>query len=152
MVSNMLELMRAHHQGYTTEILWIQAYRVMFLMVEALLFAGAFGLIQIYVFGPASSYWIKFLFYLVIALGIIVIIFWILVCVLRSRRAEEWRDEIDKIYKDNAGSLSSEEQQFYKQCKLKPVAKLGKCIFNLVIPILLVPVWAAILISGIVVI
>jgi hypothetical protein len=141
-MKNKLELIRCYHQGYTTEILWVQAYRVLFLMAETLLFASAFGLSQVFSPVQINLWYMRAPLSLISILGMTVTIFWIRICEKRSNRAEDWRKEICNLSDED---LSPDEKRFRNLCLLKPVAKFGRRFFNWALPIFLFFVWAIVL-------
>ena len=128
---NLLELMGKYHQGYSTETQLLQTYRMIFLALQAILFAGAFALTYLYEMGKM---YVVFLMTGVTAIGLVLLITWSIVCEKRSGRAEKWRDEITNL----TSTENSPEDKFKNLlCQKDWSLLLMRFVFNILMPAVL---------------
>lgn len=130
---NLLELMGKYHQGYSTETQLLQTYRMIFLALQAILFAVAFALMQ----GYEMSKMYVFLMTGVTVSGLWFLFMWIIMCKERSCRAEKWRDEITKL----TTTENSPEAKFQVLCKKDWQLRLMRISFNFLMPAVLIVGW-----------
>ena len=130
---NLLELMGKYHQGYSTETQLLQTYRMIFLALQAILFAGAFALPRVYEMGMMHVV----LMTGITLIGLLFLIMWIFVCKKRSSRAEKWRDEITNL----TTTENSPEDKFKVLCQKDQSLFWMRIGFNFLMPVFLILGW-----------
>ena len=133
---DLLELMGKYHQGYSTETQLLQTYRMIFLALQAILFAGAFAFSQF-----SQVYEMGKMYVVVITgvsgIGIFFLFMWIIMCEERSDRAEEWRNEITNL----TTTGKSPEAKFKGLCKRGRSLNTIRFCFNFLMPLILIVAW-----------
>jgi hypothetical protein len=132
---NLLELMGTYHQGYSTETQLLQTYRMIFLALQAILFAGAFALHQVHGMGMMHVVLIT----AVSLIGLLFLIMWIYMCEKRSSRAEKCRAEITNLNT----TKNSPEDKFKVLCKKDPSLFWMRIGFNFIMPVFLMLGWVS---------
>jgi len=120
-------------QGLTMENSLLQSYRVLFMAIEAALFALGFVLLQIY--QSKGLWWIAIL-------GWLVAILWGIMCYFKSKDIDRWRNRLLKV----AGKVGLSEWFEY----LKPGFKFAggqiiRWVFNYLMPLLVIGLWVFLL-------
>jgi hypothetical protein len=132
---NLLELMGKYHQGYSTETQLLQTYRLICLAFQAILFAGAFALHQIYEKGMMQVV----LMTGVTVIGLLFLFMWRFVCKKRSIRAEGWRAEITNL----TTTKDSPEDKFKVLCEKDESLFWMRIGFNFLMPVFLSLGWVS---------
>ena len=120
-------------QGLTMENSLLQSYRLLFMAIEAALFALGFVLLQIY--QGKGLWWIAIF-------GWLVAILWGIMCYFKAKDIDRWRNRLLKV----VGKVGLSEWFEY----LKPGFKFAggriiRWVFNYLMPLLVIGLWVFLL-------
>lgn len=128
--SELLNEFQLYLQAITSQDALLQSYRILFLTLEAILFALAFALLSI---GLERFLWFPVLF------GILFSILWIIICNHRG-----WI--IDQIKKEAENLVNNTrlERLFKKAYRMPGEKTVPRFTFNILLPLIAVVLWLGI--------
>lgn len=128
------ELLLYYQGGIAGHNFLLQSYRMLFLMVEAMIFAGALGLIQIYEGDGLPWY-----FWPVFFIGLCGIILWIWLCEDRESRMTAFGGKFKREIEKGIPGYKVKERTF--------TYRLARYSFNFGVPLLLLAAWVSVVLS-----